>query len=261
MPKHVTILIVLLAFGAALFLFSDASAITPREILNKVVEQNFGQNFRAAVKVTTFKGKKTVSEHSLWVIQRTSEDKSTIFVDFEEPADSKGLRFLFVLKKHGQPEAYMYLPSTRKTLPLATDDESTDIGGTGLTVDDFQAVAPIPGEQEELVGEERLADRTCYKIRITAPGDKGDRLIWVSKDDFLVIKTEQLTPDGKIRRAFHVVEFFRTEQGREFPREEEIAIPTKGIRIRVRQENALFGIPIPNEVMDPGTFGEYQWKK
>jgi hypothetical protein len=57
------------------------------------------------------------------------------------------------------------------------------------------------------------------------------------------------------------VEFFRTEQGREFPREEEIAIPTKGIRIRVRQENALFGIPIPNEVMDPGTFGEYQWKK
>ena len=59
---------------------------------------------------------------------------------------------------------------------------------------------------------------------------------------------------------FRVVEFFKTDKGKEFPREEEITIPDKGIRIQLRQDNAVFGMALPDEVTDPAKFGTFAWK-
>jgi hypothetical protein len=56
------------------------------------------------------------------------------------------------------------------------------------------------------------------------------------------------------------LEFFRNEKGRDFPREEEIFVVNKNTRIRIRQENAVFGIQIADELLDPKTFGKYKWK-
>ena len=57
-----------------------------------------------------------------------------------------------------------------------------------------------------------------------------------------------------------MVEFFKTDQGKEFPREEEITIPEKKIKMRLRQENAVFGVEIPEDLTDPGKFGIFRWK-
>ncbi len=36
----------------------------------------------------------------------------------------------------------MYLPATGRTVPLAVDEPSADLGGTGLTMDDIQGFMP-----------------------------------------------------------------------------------------------------------------------
>jgi hypothetical protein len=197
----------------------------------------------------------------LWFAHRTSGDKSSIFIDFDEPKQAKGLRFLFTVDGAAEPKAWMYLPATRRTVPLALNDESASIGGTGLTLQDFQAIAPVRDQQETLVGEEASDGRACWKIKVTSPREKDERLLWVTKDGFLVVRSEQIGENGKVKRTFKVVEFFTDESGKEFPREEEITIPAKDTRIRVRQEHALFGIQIPAEVTDPETFGTYEWKR
>ena len=140
------------------------------------------------------------------------------------------------------------------------DDPSSDIGGTGLTMEDIRIFAPQPGEKGVLVGEEEIDGYKCYLIRVALPDNKGERLQWISKDHFTIVRYEHVGENGKPKRTFRVVEFFRTEQGREFPREEEITVPEKNLRINIRQEHAVFGIELPEELMDPKKFGQFRWK-
>lgn len=238
---------------------ASVHAITAREILDQVLKQNFADTFRVAVTIRTFHNKKQSANHELWFVSRTKGDTTAIFVDFEAPPDSKGLRFLFLVRAQKQPEAYMYMPSTQKTLPLAIDDQGSEIGGTGLTMADIQAFAPQSGQEESLVKEDPIDGRPCYLIRLTSPDRPGARLIWVGKEFPAIVKSQELDANGKVTRTFRVVEFFRNEQGREYPRVEEITVPSKNIRIEVRQEHAVFGIQIPDEITDPQTFGTFRW--
>ncbi len=250
----------LLVFLSLFALPANIFAMTAQEILDQVGKQNFSDNFRGFVTVKTFKGKKLISRHALWVTVRVDKGNYSFFVDFEEPKESKGLRFLFLQEPEKEPSAFMYLPATGKTLPLDVDDPSVDVGGTGLTTEDLQGFMQKANSKAELLREEKTDGRDCYVIRMPNPETKGERLLWISKDGFLALKNEQLDAQGKILRTFKVTELFKTDQGKEFPRQEEIAVPGKGIHINVRQENAVFGIEIPEEVMNPDKFGTYQWK-
>ncbi len=239
---------------------ANLQAMTAHEILEQVFKQNFADTLRVALTVKTMKGKKVLSDHVLWLIGKTSRDETSFFVDFEEPKDSKGLRFLFQMAPGKDPKAFMYMPAAGKTLPLAMDDPSVDIGATGLTMEDIQGFVPKGSEKETLLREEKADGRDCYVISVSMPEGKGERLVWVSKDDFLIVKSQQLDAQGKVKRTFRVVEFFKTEKGKEFPREEEITVPDKGIRIHIRQDNAVFGMALPDEVTDPAKFGTFAWK-
>jgi hypothetical protein len=235
-------------------------AMTAQEILGQVGKQNFNDNFRVFVTVKASKGKKVISNHSLWLTVKVDQGKSSFFVDFAEPQESKGLRFLFRDELGKETSAFMYLPATGKTVPLDVVDPSVDVGGTGLTIEDLQGFIKQTSSKEELLREEKLDGRDCYVIRIPIPETKGERLLWVTKDGLLILKNQQLDAQGKTVRTFKVTEFFKTEQGKEFPRQEEVFIPAKGVRINVRQENAVFGIEVPEETMDPDKFGTFLWK-
>lgn len=242
------------------FLSNYANAeLTAKEILQKVADQGFKDSFRAVLTIKTTKGKKTVADQTIWVIGKVKNENADFFFDFEEPEESKGLRFLLQIREKQDPKAFMYLPSTGKTLPLATEDPSTDIGGTGLNMDDIMGFVPKVGETEKLVKDETIDGQECYVIQISQP-DQRVRTVWVRKKDFTIVKSQEQDPAGKVKRNFRVVEFFKTAEGRDYPREEEITVPDKNIRIVVRQENAVFGIDIPDELMAVETFGQFKWR-
>ncbi|MBI4963839.1 MAG: outer membrane lipoprotein-sorting protein [Desulfomonile tiedjei] len=239
---------------------ADLCALTAQEILDQGAKQNLGDSFRIALSVKTFKAKKLLSDQVLWLMARIDQGAAHIFVDFDAPPESKGMRFLLLVKDGQDPKALMYLPATGRTVPLAVDEPSADIGGTGLTMEDIQGFMPKGGDAPEIVREEALDGRDCYVIRVKLPNGAGERLLWVSKNDLLVVKSQQVDSAGTVKRIFRVVEFFKTDQGKEFPREEEILIPDKNIRIQLRQDSAVFGIEIPEGVMDPEKFGTFNWR-
>ena len=234
--------------------------MTAEEILTKSAEQGFKDTFRIALTIQTFKGQKKSSTQALWVSGRLKNGQADFFFDFDEPKESKGLRFLLLTKPDEQPKIFMYLPATGKTLPVVTDDPSSDIGGTGLHIDDILGFVPKSGEKYSISGEEKLNGQDCWIIKIVRPDNKGERLVWVQKNNFITVKSQDLDNDKKITRTYRVIEFFKTEDGKEFPREEEITNPKKNSRILVRQENAVFGIELSDKLFDPKQFGTYKWK-
>lgn len=242
------------------FLPFSVSAMTAQEILDQIAKKNFGEDFRLVLTIKTFKGKKNVGSHALWLMGKARPDLTSFFLDFEEPEDSKGLRFLLQAPTGKEPKAFMYLPATGKSLPLGMDDPSVDLGGTGLTMEDMQGFVPEGGERLTLLPDEKVQERDCYVIKVSRTEEKAHRVLWVSKSDFIVVKSVSVDAQGKVTRELRVVEMFKTTAGREFPREEVIVIPGKDTRIVVRQEHAVFGIDIPEDVMDPEKFGAFKWK-
>ena len=245
----------------ACFCFCEISqAMTAKEIVEKAQKSQFGESARAAVQIETFRGDKRVSQHSLWVMAQVEKDESVILLDFVEPEDSKGVRILCKIKPDQEPKGYMYLPATNETFPVDVQDPGTDIGGTGLAMADLRPLIPEKGETETLLKEEEVNGIPCYVIQISAPTSRDERIAWITKDRFDLTKLEQKGADGKIQRTMRVVEFFETKDGKRYPREEEITFPSKGTKIKVRQENAVFGIVIPEELTNPETFGSFKWQ-
>ena len=240
---------------------TDLRAVTAQEILDQSVKQNLGESFRISLTIKTYKAKKLLSEQVLWLMAQIRKDGANFFVDFDSPPESKGIRLLLLGQKGKEQQALMYLPTPGKSIPLAVADKFAKIAGSGLTMDDIQAFMSKDGESAELVKEEVVDGRDCYVIRINFPGESGETLKWISKNNFLLIKSQQMDSSGKVKRTFRVVNVFKTEQGNEFPREEETLIPGNNLRILIRQESAVFGIEIPDEVTNPEKFGTFQWKR
>jgi len=234
--------------------------MTAAEILEEVAKKNFSQDFRLILTVKTMKGKKPSTEHSLWIMGKMKPDMAMLFIDFEEPADTKGLRFLVEVPKGEQPKAYMYLPATGNVLPLAADDPSVDLGGTGLTMEDMQGFVPERSERLTLMPDQKYNNQDCYVVKVARPEEKAHRLLWISKKNFIVVKSESVDAKNKVTRIFRVTEIFETREGKEYPREEEIVMPGKDLRIIVRQEHASFGVELPDELFKPETFGAFQWR-
>ena len=239
---------------------TDLYALTAQEILDQSVKQNLGHSFRILLTIKTYKVKKLLSDQDLWLMAQPGKDGPNFFVDFDAPPESKGIRLLLLGQKGKEQKALMYLPGPDKSIPLAVADKFAKIAGSGLTMDDIQAFLGKDGGAAELVKEEAVDGRDCYLIRVKFAGESGETLKWISKNNFLLIKTQQTDSSGKVKRSFRVVDFFKTEQGNEFPREEEILIPENNLRILIRQESAVFGIEIPEEVTNPDKFGTFRWK-
>ncbi len=239
---------------------TDLCALTAQEVLEQSVKQNLGESFRISLTVKTYKAKKLLSEQGLWLMGQIRKDGANFFVDFDSPSKSKGIRLLLLMEKGKEQQALMYLPGPDKSIPLAVADKFAKIGGSGLTMDDIEAFIGKDGETAELVREEAVDGRDCYLIRVKFPGESGETLKWISKNNFLLIKSQQMDSARKVKRSFRVVNFFKTEQGNEFPREEEILIPENNLRILIRQEGAVFGIEMPDEVTNPAKFGTFRWK-
>ncbi len=250
---------IILAVALLVCFPADPFALTADDILKKVLEQNWADGFRMSLHVETAKGSKKILKHALWLMGKANEEQGEFFVEFEAPEESKGIRYLFRLEAEQGAKAHMYLPATGKVLPVASDDADTEIGGTGLTVSDIQSLAPRGGQTSTILREEKVDGRDCYVVQTTPKGGNAPAVLWILKQEFQVLKSELLGKDGKPKRLFHVVEFFTTDKGKTFPREETVTIPAKQVRIKIRQENAVFGIDVPRELLDAKTFGQFKW--
>lgn len=252
--------IIITVFLLTCFSTIGLCGMTADDIVKKVAEQNFKDSFRVALTIETFKGQKSASTQALWISGKLQKDVADFFFDFDEPKESKGLRFLLQIRPNQDPKVYMYLPATEKTLPVVSDDGSFDIGGTGLNTGDILGFVPRAGEKHSIVREEKFDGQDCWVIQTLKTEKKGEHFAWVRKSDFTVVKSEDLDANNKTTRSYRVIKFFKTQDGREFPREEEIKIPKKNTRILVRQDHAVFGIELANELFDPEKFGIFKWK-
>jgi outer membrane lipoprotein-sorting protein len=139
--------------------------------------------------------------------QRTIEFKSwTLGKEYAltlitAPAKEAGQSFL----KRGS-EMWSWNPAISRLIKLPPSMMSQGWMGSDYTNDDILRESSVVTDYvHEIVGEESIEGRVCYKIKMTAREEAaivwGRQIRWIDKKDFLVLKAELYDEDGYLVRT------------------------------------------------------------
>jgi outer membrane lipoprotein-sorting protein len=134
------------------------------------------------------------------------------------PAKDVGQTFL----KRGT-EMWSWNPSISRLIKLPPSMMSQGWMGSDYTNDDVLKESSVVNDYtHEIIGEESVEGRLCYKIKMTAKETAavvwGRQVRWIDKKDFLILRTELYDQDGRL---------VRTETGSEIKSMDGREIPTR----------------------------------
>ena len=175
-----------------------AQELTATEVIEKADDKFYGEKSSVAeMKMTIVRPswERTV-EFKSW---NEGTDKSLTLIT--APASEKGQTFL----KRGN-EMWSWNPSISRLIKLPPSMMSQGWMGSDYTNDDILQESSIVNDYtHEIVGEDTIEGRTCYKIKLTAKEESaviwGHQLRWIDKDDFLFLKAELYDFDGYLIRT------------------------------------------------------------
>ena len=181
--------LVLLAFGSYSFQQGDPTAL---EIIKKADEKVRGKSSKAQLKMTivrpTWKREMVMKSWSL------GDEKALILVT--SPARDKGTAFL-----KRQKEMWNWQPTIDRVIKMPPSMMSQSWMGSDFNNDDLVKQSSIVVDYtHKLLGTESIDGRECWKIELTPKADAavvwGKILSWVSKKEYLQMKTEFYDEDG-----------------------------------------------------------------
>ena len=114
------------------------------------------------------------------------------FIEFVEPADVKGTKFLTIAHKNADDEQRLYLPALGKVRKISSSKKDGKFMGSDLFYYDME-----DRDYEEFtynyVGEEVFRGMNCYVVESfpkdsSAPYSK--MVMWVNKENYFVYKRE-----------------------------------------------------------------------
>lgn len=172
--------------------------IAPKEIIRKADEK--------------FNGEKTSTSIMSMTIVRPTWDRTIEFKTWNSgkkysmtlitaPAKDKGQSFL-----KREQEMWNWNPTISRLIKLPPSMMSQGWMGSDYTNDDILKESSIVNDYEhELIGEEEMDGRLCFKIKMVAKEEAaviwGHQIRWIDKKDFLFMKSELYDEDGYLVRS------------------------------------------------------------
>lgn len=160
------------------------------------------------------------------------------------PARDKGAAFL-----KRENEIWNWQPTIDRAIKLPPSMMMQSWMGSDFTNDDLVRESSVVIDYtHKLLGEEMIEGRNCYKIELTpkpdAPVVWGKVISWISKDDYLQLKTEFYDEDGYLVNTMYGKEV-KMIGGRLLPtRLEMIPAEEEGKMTVVEQIDIVFDEPI-----------------
>jgi outer membrane lipoprotein-sorting protein len=227
--------------------------LSPKEIVTKADEK--------------FNGEKTSTSLMAMTIVRPTWERTIEFKNWTSgkeyaltlitaPAKEKGQSFL-----KRQNEMWSWNPTISRLIKLPPSMMSQGWMGSDYTNDDIMKESSVVNDYDhEIVGEEEIDGRMCYKIKMVAKEDAaviwGHQVRWIDKKDFLFLKSELYDEDGYL---------VRTERGKEIKNMDGRMIPTRIELVPADEEGQMTIIEIKeiefNKPIDDSFFSQQNMKR
>jgi outer membrane lipoprotein-sorting protein len=202
-----------------------------------------------------FNGEKSGISTMVMTIVRPTWKRSVEFKSWSQGRENSLTLILAPAKDQGQTflkraqEMWSWNPSINRLIKLPPSMMSQGWMGSDYTNDDILKESSIVKDYtHEIVGEELIGDKFCYKIYMKAKADAavvwGHQVRWIDKKDLLVLKTELYDEDGSLVRT-ELGSEIKVMDGRAIPtRLELIPADEKGNKTIVEIKDIRFNVPV-----------------
>lgn len=176
-----------------------------RNIMQQVKDRPNGDTRSAnmTMTLTNKRGRHRIRKLKSYSIDIKEDTKKIMF--FTYPGDVKGTGFLtWDYDEIGKDDdKWLYLPSLKKNRRISGSSAKKDyFMGTDFTYDDMGS-RNVDEDIHELVGEENINNRVCWKI-VSTSKDKRDiyskKISWIRKDCLIPEKVDYYDRMGKLHR-------------------------------------------------------------
>ncbi len=194
--KFSTVLLPILIFSSASNLF--AQNLSAAEII-RIADEKFNGE-KSSYSVMSMKIIRPAWQRII-EIKNWSLGRDFALALITAPAKEAGQTFL----KRGS-EMWSWNPAINRLIKLPPSMMSQGWMGSDYTNDDILKESSVVNDYtHELIGEEIVEGRICYKIKMTAREDAsiiwGKQIRWIDKKDFLLLKAELYDDDGYLVRT------------------------------------------------------------
>jgi len=206
--------------------------LSPKEIVRKADEKFNGEKTSTSVMAMTIV--RPTWERTIEFKNWTSGKEYALTL-ITSPVKDKGQSFL-----KRQNEMWSWNPTISRLIKLPPSMMSQGWMGSDYTNDDILKESSVVNDYtHQIVGEEEVDGRLCYKIKLVAKEDAaviwGHQIRWIDKKDFLFLKSELYDEDGYL---------VRTETGSEIKTLDGRLIPTRIEMIPTEEEGQMTIIEI-----------------
>lgn len=243
----------LLLLGTGTLIPGITQELSPREIIRRADDR--------------FNGEKTSESTMSMTIIRPTWERTIEFKNWTSgkeyamtlitaPAKDKGQSFL-----KREQEMWSWNPTIGRLIKLPPSMMSQGWMGSDYTNDDILKESSVVNDYDhEIVGEEEVDGRICYKIKMVAKEDAavvwGHQIRWIDKKDFLFIKSELYDEDGYLVRT-ETGSDIKLMDGRMIPcRIELVPAEEEGQMTVIEMKKVLFNQPI-----EDGFFSQQNMKR
>ncbi|HNW56446.1 MAG TPA: outer membrane lipoprotein-sorting protein [Bacteroidales bacterium] len=239
--KQLQIVTTMIFFSVINILNLPAQALSAAEIIKKADENFNGEKSSYTIMSMTIvrpSWQRSI-EFRNWTLGR---DYALTLIT--APAKDVGQTFL----KRKQ-EMWSWNPSISRLIKLPPSMLSQGWMGSDYTNDDILKESSVVNDYtHEIIGEETIGERLCYKIKMIAKEDAavvwGHQIRWVDKKDLLFIKSELYDEDGYLVRT-EICSDIKEMDGRIIPcRLELLPAEEKGNKTIVEIKEIRFNISI-----------------
>jgi outer membrane lipoprotein-sorting protein len=240
MMKHtLTVVAILWCFSPVDFTYGQE--LSAKEIVRRAYENFSGEKSSRNVMSMTI-------VRPTW--ERTITFKSwTMGTDFAltlitDPPHEAGQTFL-----KRKNEMWQWNPTINRLIKLPPSMMSQGWMGSDYTNEDILNESSVVDDYtHEIMGEESINGRLCYKIKLTAKEDAaviwGHQVRWIDKKDYLFLKAEMYDVDGYLVRE-ELGSNIQKMDGRPIPTHLEIIpVEEEGQKTIVEIREIEFNIPI-----------------
>jgi len=251
MKKQISLLLFLLAAGT--YAPVSGQDLSAKEIVRLADEK--------------FNGEKTSTSLMAMTIVRPTWERTIEFKNWTSgreyaltlitaPAKEKGQTFL-----KRQNEMWSWNPTISRLIKLPPSMMSQGWMGSDYTNDDILKESSVVNDyNHEIVGEEEINGRLCYKIKMVAKENAavvwGHQIRWIDKKDFLFMKSELYDEDGYL---------VRTETGKDIKNMDGRMIPTRIELVPADEEGQMTVIEIKqiefNKPINDSFFSQQNMKR
>ena len=209
--------------------------LTGEEILDRIEQESaVTEGGTGVINLITENKRGDQRSSTVRMYRKESNGTEKQLLEYLEPADVKGTKFLSITEEGKEALMYIYFPFLGRERRIAAGEESDSFMGTDFTYEEMGSGQTYQEEYDaSKLEDEVLEEYPCYVLRLTPQEEDSDYTylkMWVWQEEFLLLRIEFYKEGDRLTKTLSNSDIREEEEGEFMPHRIVMADEIKGTK-------------------------------